>query len=235
MSGDDYMGCNANAEWITSNGVTITSTGFSVGSLVQINHSGSDFWWMAFKSTPAIDTGTYTGAGTGFNAIALGRQPDAVFVVDPVSEDMYWKPNGALTGADTYAYTSSMTGTSTGITLTSTGFTAGLSIDVSGRTYYYMAMYGVVGSTQHCEYGTYSGTSTSHTITLGFQPTYVFIFHSSESGWKMDTNAGGAFGYLTNDYDYETAGLTIISTGFTLAGSDLNDSGRTYSYMAGRY
>lgn len=49
MAGDDFIQYASNAEIHTTFGVTITSTGFSVGSRADINGSGDPLSWIAIR------------------------------------------------------------------------------------------------------------------------------------------------------------------------------------------
>lgn len=136
------------AEFITTvlsvNGITIQSTGFQASD--NANDVGETFDWAALYPVPGstrhFETGSYTGDGINPQAIALGRQPKAVFIFDVGDVDMAFKTDtmgGSDNGMLTTAYAFDTSGN--GITITSTGFSVGSLFNGSGVTYQWLAIY----------------------------------------------------------------------------------------------
>ena len=90
--------------------------------------------------------------------------------------------------------------------------------------------------------GYYSGNSSSNTITTGFQPRFVFIKRTNDTGsWMVhDTVRGFTAGddpYLRFNSDAAQSNFgvgTVISTGFIVSTTDssYNESGSNYIYYA---
>jgi hypothetical protein len=90
--------------------------------------------------------------------------------------------------------------------------------------------------------GYYSGNSSSNTITTGFQPRFVFIKRTNDTGsWMVhDTVRGFTAGddpYLRFNSDAAQSNFgvgTVISTGFIVSTTDssYNESGSNYLYYA---
>ncbi len=99
----------------------------------------------------------------------------------------------------------------------------------------------------YSKFGTYEGTDSTHTITLGFRPAFLMIKNADSTGhWTMWDNT-------RNPYDSATVGKqmlrgntsgaeetktdrepTFLDTGFSIGDSDgdTNQNGDTYIYMA---
>jgi hypothetical protein len=237
MSSDNTLYC-AKEGFYTTGGVTITSTGFSVGSDDRVNDSGVTHHWMAIRDFPVIDASTYVGDGELSQDIVRNRQPDVIFLFDTVGTDMYWKPS-CLGSYDAFTFATQTSKATLRIGLLSNGFVVGAGININGTTYTYFNIYNERQSTQHSECGNYTGTAATNDVTLGWQPKWVMIFENTGApfGFKTATMSGDDAGVLNTQYDWDaSAGITITSTGFQLsAGSDFNTNGDTFVYMAGRY
>lgn len=240
MASANSMFNNVEADYDT-NGVTITSTGFSVGSEDGLNRSGVTFYWMAFRDSPALDYGSYAGsADAPPKTITTGRQPTAVFVfrLNGVNANATWWKTSTMSGSGAARFQAAYGWATDRITLTSTGFQLGSELyQAVGDNYVWVALYGIVGSTQHFETGTYVGAESSHTITLGYQPRSVLVCsEANDGGFKTDGVPGTNTGMLSAGYLYRSSNVTITATGFTIhIDSDLNAIGVTQHYLVGRY
>ncbi len=66
------------------------ANGFQVGDDASVNANGDEYHWVAWKDTPGwIDSGTYEGDGNDDRDIAVGFQPDVVFVKGDLAEVGY--------------------------------------------------------------------------------------------------------------------------------------------------
>lgn len=197
-------------------GLTILSNGFQVTNN-EVNHSGTTFYWTAFRAGPAIDTGTYSGQGVGSTTVALGRQPSAIFLGRSTGSPMLFgqKPS-TLAGTDAFGYSGS-TGNTPQVTITSTGFTTEGDWDVDGETYWWCAVYDLVGSTRHFQSGTYNGTGTLQQVTLGAQPRMLTIY-DPPTKWALKPNSpADEYAKLEGGFDWITIlGIALNSTGFTV-------------------
>jgi hypothetical protein len=235
MSGSTYMSNNSNATLKTTNGITINSDGFSVGSNDDINDTGSTYYWVAFRAGPWLDTGTYSGSGAT-QSILLNRQPEFVLLAeDGTTDSTTWK-NVQVAGSTALRKTGSVA-TESILTITSTGFDVTGTADTSGSTYHYYAFYRVVGATQHFDSGTYTGNAGTQSISLGFQPTGVIIMDSTAVAQKYPSMADDDLGVLTGTHAWETAnGCTLVADGFDIGNlSSINSNAVVYNYLASRY
>ena len=87
IAGDDFQSYDTDAQFITVNGITLTSDGFDVGSSPQINNSTQIYKWIAFRVGPQVDTGTYTGDGIGGRKITSGRQAALLMILQTSGTD----------------------------------------------------------------------------------------------------------------------------------------------------
>lgn len=235
MTGPNYMSNNSNATFKTANGITITSDGFSVGSNDDINDTGSTYYWVAFRAGPWLDTGTYSGSGSS-QTVTLNRQPIYVTVAeDGTTDSTIWKDSG-MAGATALRKTGSVAEGSM-LALSSTGFDASGVADTSGSTYYYFAVYRVVGATQHFQAGSYTGNASTQAIDVGFQPTGLIITDSVAIAQKFPSMSDDDLGVLTGTHSWETAnGCTLTSTGFSIGSlSTINSNAVVYNYLAYRF
>ncbi len=238
MPGDDFMECGTVAIATTTNGITLTSTGFQVGSDAAINTSTQTYYWMAIRTGPWIDTGSYVGnSAPGGQNIVLGRQPDMVlmcslatiikagFISEGEPRDYFYETQwtrGAFAPNP--------------VVLTATGFNVSNLIgdewNTSGLTHHYVAFPN--GSTRHLETGFQSAAgSGTVTITTGKQPKAVWIWSDTRAGFKTADMPGDDAGKLDTQYSWDTASMiTINSNGFTI-GADFNVSAAdVYTWLA---
>jgi hypothetical protein len=237
MAAAGYMSGNSSAEYKTSNGITITSTGFSVGSNDDINDSGDNFYWTAFRAGPWIDTGSYTGTGSN-GSVTTGRQPSFVFLAEDAagSDTMMWK-NARRAAAGIAKKTSGYFINEGGITLTSTGFDISENAIISGSTYYWIALYSQVGGTRHFEVGSYTGNGSGQTITLGYQPISGIIIGDGAQGTAIKAASMSAAATATTAGLHvwsTTNGITFLSTGFSVGSSNtVNANNVNYNFIMG--
>ena len=68
---------------------SLDPSGFTVGTIAQVNGGGITYHWVAWKAAPGeMTVGTYTGNGAGSQSITgLGFSPDIVFVISGSGAD----------------------------------------------------------------------------------------------------------------------------------------------------
>lgn len=240
MPGAEFCECADEAKMTVADGITITSTGFDLGSDGVINDSAITYHWIAVRAGPWIDTGTYTGDGGSSNAIALGRQPSYLMTCGAANSIFRMNlKHGDETGTHAEFATATTIQTS-GLTLTSTGFTATAALLTNENTevYHFCAIYEQVGANRHWELGSWTGDgSAPQTVTTGRQPKVIVAFGitGNDDMWvfKTDTLPGDDYGALANAYLFDDAGgPTLTATGFTV-GADQNVQDTVYRYIAG--
>ncbi len=240
MITDNFLEMAASANWITANGITVTSTGFSVGSENTINNSGTTFDWFAIRAGPQVATGTYVGDGViGRSFAVTGWQPELMFLVQSSGTTRGgWK--GAAMGAnDAFDYAAQIAFSTVALALASNGFQTGSAnpFNTSPEDYHWFAAT-LETVTRSFRTVTYSGDGAAdQTITLGQQPKFVWILDSTglTAGCKIDTMPAEDYGLLDTNYTYEAGtatGIQITSTGF-IVGSDFNATGTDYEVIVG--
>ena len=241
------------------------NNGFTLGSDSDVNQTSSSYAsWTFRKQKGFFDVLTFSGTGSAQNiSHSLGSVPGTMLVrclVGTHDWEVYHRSTGAtkslhLNQADA-ATTDSTVWNNT--TPTATQFTVGTSNNVnqSGHTYvaYIFAhdepVFGTDGDESIIKCGGYTGTgSAGNFINLGFEPQWVIIKRTNDSGnWMMfdmmrGIPTGGIDSFLLANTSaaevgpgdsYQAEYLSVNSTGFTLESNagDTNGSGKTFIYMA---
>jgi hypothetical protein len=219
---------DANPEYF-SNGITITSTGFSVGSLNQVNFNGEAMHWFAFKRGPTCDTGTYTGTG-GTQTITTGKQPGLIYIFqttgDPLAQYMKYE-GGDANSAN--ALEGGQARFANVLTFTSTGFQVNNECNQNGETYHWVAAWNTSNTWCQCDHY----TNTQGTVTTGDTPQWVLIYDIQESDHGISTvtlTAGDHTHYSNKLAAWMTSGFLMHSTGFDP--THFEKSGDTMGYFA---
>ncbi len=234
MADDDFLECSGSAQFTTVDGVTLTSTGFDLGSDDVINRNTTIFHWVAIRAGPWIDTGSFVGDG-GTVVSTRNRQPSVVLHAQSTAPgiEMFFK--FATMPANTAAVFRGSMLSSSGLTLISTGFEASGEANDSGETYDWVAFFDLVGSTRHFETGSYTGDgNASQSISLGKQPKFVMIYNETSQdmcAFKSDTMSDDDYGLLNSNYSFES-GVTLVADGFDV-GSDFNPSNDVHRFLVG--
>ena len=248
--------CSKNLQF-TSNGFTL-DPGLNTGQ----NQLNTEFVAWNWKAAPGwFDIVTWTGNGTAGRQIphALGSVPGMIIVKstsNPVNWEVYHRSLTSthylsLNRTDLAAASSSRWNNTSP---TSTHFTVGNSNsgNYSGWTYVaYVfahddAQFGTDSDESIVKCGTYTGngSTTGPVINLGFEPQFLMVKQTSQSGanWVMvDTMRGMTadgedrqlYANLTSVESLQTR-LAPLANGFQprFAGYEVNTSGQTYIYMA---
>jgi hypothetical protein len=113
--------------------------------------------------------------------------------------------------------------------------TAG-NVNQSSRTFWGWAFHSVAN---HCKVGTYTGSGSSQTINIGFQPNHVWIKRrNGTDNWAMfDSNRTNKVNYINADTGEESFTFGFASNGFTVPSTSgmTNGSGQTYLYCAWKH
>jgi len=208
-----------------------------------------------------IVTYTGTGPASGANeqtvSHSLGVKPALIIIKKTSAAGDWWVFTDKIDGTNDYAYLNSANafGNSSNNVATDSVFSVGGVLNTDGATYvaYLFASndgagtYGPDGDKDLIKVGTYNGSGGSNqAINVGFEPQWLMIKNASHSAnwaifdmmrvWRgpvgLDSNAlypndAGAEGGIARIYP--------TSTGFqfeTETGATVNESGRTYLYMA---
>jgi uncharacterized repeat protein (TIGR01451 family) len=210
---------------------SLDADGFTVGSGIEVNESGTSYYWTAFKtSSGEMVTGTYTGGGVD-TTIALPFQPAYVVVMSDAAEyAIECFTDQPFNVSDNFAGTSTPDAVEDLITA---GFLLGTaaSVNADGVTYHYAAWKSVAGQ---MAVGSYIGDGNDNVNITGpgFKPKLVSI-----GGLGGSTNAVFRPDSLSGDqtYRYRTGNPTdnkiqaLLPNGFQIGtGFDVNKSGSSY-------
>lgn len=230
---------------------------------IYTNNLGNKYVsWTFAKQPKFFDVVTYTGDGATTRTInhSLGASPGMV-IVKAASISGAWKVLHRSTTSSGVLNTTAAFGTSTTLggarykgyisSATSTSFdiaAGGTNVDeinYSGASYvaYVFGHDTTTDSLIKC--ASYSGTGSTVSVNLGWEPQFVMIKNLSGTGnWRMFDNmrevstgyfdAGQFFNANASVDTFNTDYLSFTSSGFDITGtaSDVNTSGSTYIYMA---
>ena len=242
-SGQDGQGSNVNWVFDYNDGWNNSTSHF--------NSSGYQSWM--WKRHAGFDVVTYISPG-GNNFVvnhSLGKVPEMMWIknrgmssnwtvyhkglnggTNPEDYGLHLNTNSAE--VDDYGFFSD-------IAPTSTVFTAGYdgTTGTSGANYMAMLFASVTGISK---VGSFSGSNSTVSVNLGFQPRFLILKRASGTGnWVvLDTVRGWGAGddqYMRLNENGQNAGHDVgapTSTGFDVTGgsSDYNSAGSTYIYYA---
>jgi hypothetical protein len=222
------------------------------------NMSGATYVSWTFRKAPKFfDVVTWTGNGTddGSKLIqhSLGSVPGMIVAKKTTSTGDWCVKhrsngtnNGILlnsTAAEAgYGFANNINGLGAA---TSTQFPVRANLNDAGANYVAYLFAHDTSSTGIIQCGSYTGSASTVSINLGWEPQYVLIKPSTTaSGWVIvdsmrGTPVGGQNARLYADASYsEGTGIngpvSPTATGFTVPSTDIgwNNNGQTYIYMA---
>ena len=262
MSGDGFVANDTDAQFVATGngGITFTADGFDTGDNIKINRSGIEYFWVAFRKGPQIDTGSYTGDGVNGRQIIEGepRQPAMVMTM---TESSVSGGFGALSTVWKWANVPGRLSAQFGtinhniqaIGILPDGFDlavgssppSGITIRVNqlDSEYHYIVFYESDGSTVQFNLGDWDGDDADpQKITTGQQPKFLLVYgqtRTSIQDWayvSLDypsdrTSLIHSFYEFSNDIEDR---ITILPDGFE-ANGEWNESSRIYRYIAGYF
>ncbi len=88
-----------------------------------------------------------------------------------------------------------------------------------------------------CSSGTYTGTGSAQSVTLGFKPDLLMVFNQTDGdtvGIFMDGMTDDSACVITTAVALDAAdGITLSATGFSLGtGAECNENLKVYRYVA---
>jgi hypothetical protein len=240
-----------------ANSVTaFNSSGFALGSAAGINVSAATYAsWTFREAAKFFDVVTYTGTGSARTiAHSLGVAPGMIIVKCTSTNSTNWQvySNGLTSAAYSMQLNSTNAQASAPTVWNSTAPTSSVfsvgtdaTVNASGGTYVAYLYAHDTSSTGIIQCGSYTGSASTVSINLGWEPQYVLIKPSTTvSGWVIvdsmrGTPVGGQNARLYADASYsESTGIngpvSPTATGFTVPSTDIgwNNNGQTYIYMA---
>src|SRR3990172_7990664 len=236
MTGDSSKPLGVSASALVANRIkSLDANGFTVGNDAQVNATGINYYWVAFKAqSNFITVDSYSGNGADPRSIpGVGFSPEWVLVMSDGSGAAVHRSE-SMSG-DTSAYFSAAANGSNLIqALEANGFQVGNdpAVNTSG-TYHYVAV-NALGL--NMSQGVHPGNSTDPTnIAAGFQPEYVIVkAETAEEGVARPASLAGDstvfFNPTANAADRIQA---LQATGFEVGlDPDVNSSGTTYHWIA---
>jgi len=236
-----------------------SGAGYTFDSNAGFDKSGKDANWLGymFKRHAGFDLVTWTGDGVSGRQIphSLSKTPEMMWVKKRSSGNRNWAAyhkglNGGSSPEDYFLVLndpdaeSNNAGRWNDTAPTSSHFTIGNNEDVNSDTETYIAMlFASVNGIS--KVGSFVGSDSNQTITLGFQPRFVIVkaytaAHSwlvldNKRGWA--TSSGNNSNYLFLDSTAAQGSIDIgytTSTGFVAIGNNgnINDAGVSYIYYA---
>jgi hypothetical protein len=202
----------------TTNGLALTSTGFTVSTNAS-NENSITYYWYAIRAGAHVDVGTYTGDGSTSpgQAITTGRQPCSVQIIGQNATAVV--KNRMMSGDVSYRYATGaaieQSSGSNGVSIQSDGFTVkGTHGNTSGQTYHYIAQYDIVGSTglNRCETLVGDGGAgpvSGQDIVLGAYPRYA-IGCTPSGGVDVAICYAGGWGSFREGYWRVTASASNL-------------------------
>lgn len=235
---------------------SFNSDGFSIGTAVEINNSGTDVVsWTFAKQAGFFDVVTYTGNSTAGREIPhnLGSTPGMI-IVKCLTDTTNWRVYHTSLGADYWlelntniAQAGPSADTWNSTEPTSTVFTVGSTASINGSGEDYVAyVFAPAADESIIKCGSYEGNGNSDgpEIDLGWEPQWLLIKDADgANNWVVqDTVRGIATGgndpYLQPNNNTSESGafdsVDVTATGFKIKTSSgiWNDLGKTHIYMA---
>jgi hypothetical protein len=254
LSSNNYAGLVSSPLGITS----FNSNGFTIGASGSINESSINFAsWTFRKATKFFDIVTWAGNGVNGRQIphSLGVAPGMIIVkvttgihAGAVSSAVYHRSLGGtkrLTLESDGAAITSATGEPWNSTdPTSTTFTVNSDAKVNAIDDTYVAyLYAHdPSSTGIIQCGSYTTTSGTVNVNLGWEPQFLLIKNSTEAGnWEIKDSMRGVFAgnsasprLFPNLLNAENSGSnpSFTATGFSVPNGVYNSGTSTITYMA---
>lgn len=218
--------------------------GFTLGTSVYVNASGTTYHYVAIGSDAAyLKTGTYTGNGSdNRNITGIGFQPDFVLVNRPnLSGGAAWWAGCGDSSADlcdvSYGWVANMIQS-----VASGSFQVGTDawVNNNGTTYYYLCLKNSPGNILAASY-TGNGSDNRNIVPADvFQPVFALVKRGSSStklkaAYKTNTLAGdSAWEPTTPGSAVRAANIiqALNANGFQVGTStDVNENAITYYYL----
>jgi len=234
---------------------SLNNDGFTIGSGRQVNQNGITFYWVAFKASPDLKVGIYTGDGAASQPITgLGFSPEYVIVMSAGAARTIHACAAAPAGRS-YEFDSAAKYLNQITALGADGFTvnhAGAQpyVNAAGITYHYVAWNEVPGKVK---VGSYNGNATAGTLItgVGFQPEYLIVksIYNDNPPSNVTPPAHERFAPMPfdNDTDFARGGVSnhiqaFVTDGFqigsaqtvnrTFTDCNIDGPGCTYFYVA---
>ena len=257
LTRNDELRCNANNQASSAGDSMVWDCSYNDKGWSKNSSFGSNHLSWMWGRNKGFDVVTYPGTGNAGREVphGLGVVPEMIWCKmrdHPDKWHIYHKGlNGGSSPQDHVIKLDSTDGDSNTANFwndtapTVRGFTIGSDggINDSSRDYLALLWASVSGKSA---VGYYTGTGSSQTITLGFQPRFVIVKNTTDDGhgwFVFDTTRGwgsGADPFLRlneshvsgGGYDHDYGAPTSTGISITSADAGMNGSGKNYIYYA---
>jgi hypothetical protein len=229
----------------TGTNITFTSTGFSLGTLANVNSANVLYYWTAFAGSDCSATGnfcvgTYTGNGTSPRTITTGFQPSFVMVKRSTAVEGHFRTASEPANETLFFGTTARDTVGNYIrSFSATGFSVGATDNTSSAVYYYVAFKTTTGLMNE---GTYTGNATDNrNITgIGFQANLALVKNATSAttaSRNPQVNFSESYGDNSSYVGSATANQVnaiqaLQSDGFQLGtAAQTNESGATFYWV----
>jgi hypothetical protein len=170
MMGDATKPVTGTSALSPSRVTSLDPMGFTIGNDASVNASGVTYYWLAFRGTPNVYTGSYTANGTAGATISVGFHPNLIWIF-PATASVSVQRFGSETGPDAailFGSTAELQGLVTA--LTPNGFQLGADnrVNTNGVLYHFVAWKGIAT-------GSFAGNGTAQTVNVGTRAEYVTL------------------------------------------------------------
>lgn len=240
MIGDSTGSFGSGIVNFTGGVITLLNDGFTVGTNATTNANGTTYYYVAMSGTTSQqnlfigrykgltgDDRNYTGGGFSFT-------PDLVLIKGDVANNGVFRTSTQV--GDVNSSLSNAADTSNQIqSIISNGWQLGTSgnVNTNASTYHFMV---AKSNDNFFAQGQYTGTGVARTITVPFQPSFVFIKSASAATSAVITTSAFPAGdsAVTTASAPTTGQITALnSSGFNVGTvSVVNSNGTVYNWFA---
>ena len=234
MSGDAAKVLGTATALQTNHIESLDADGFTVGSHLDVNTSGTTYYWVAMKAGSDLSVGSYVGNGSDNRSISgVGFQPVWVITLGD-GDDSVFRPN-ILAGDNSYLMTGTGKLTNRIQAFQADGFQIGNNVNVneSGTTFHYIAW----AASPQVSTGSYVGNGVDNrSITgIGFQPLMAWVKRDDAQAavWRPLSAAGDRTLYWSATASTTDRIQALQADGFQVGmNAQVNTNGSTYYRLA---
>ncbi|MDQ5927746.1 MAG: SH3b protein, partial [Patescibacteria group bacterium] len=165
----------------TETEIVLESGGFTVSSALEVNTINTRYTYIAFygsdcTASGVMCVGSYTGTGTASRTVTTGFQPDLVWS-KRATVALGATFRTSLMSTNNAGSLAAAANDTTGVhfqTLDATGFTVGLTNNVTSGVYYYVAFKSLAGKLAVGQF-TGDGVDNREITGVGFEPDFVLV------------------------------------------------------------
>jgi uncharacterized repeat protein (TIGR01451 family) len=240
MYGDASKELGPGSSLLTDNIVSLDANGFTIGSAADVNQSGIQFFWVAFRAAPdEMVVGSYLGDGNDDRDVTgVGFLPDHVIIMAESGQKAMQRYASHI-GDASREFEKSDPRTDRIQAFLADGFQVGSHNTVNDNkvTYHYVAWNATPG---YIESNRYIGNNTDdrYVSGVGFQSDYIFLTvedNSYESVQRMGSMSGDLTLRVNTGTVLGNQIQAFLPDGFQIGDHPgVNDPSKTYLWTAFR-